>query len=377
MRTEKFFIELIQLSIGVRDALSDCPTNEEWNSLYRMSINQCVASMIFPAFEQMLCNKSIKEKESTLLCNIDDKLFHDWMLHTAIVQVTNKKVNKRCLKVLQNLKKVGLNACILKGQGLASFYGSKALLRQFGDIDVWVDATWKQVMDFVNNITPNREFDRKHTHLNVYRDTAIELHWQPSYSSNPILLKRLSAFYNQQVKSQCSHTVELCDGSGMLNAPDAHFNSIFVLLHIFGHFLYEGVSMKQLMDYYYTLITQDVQAKKDVIINEYKRYGLYDFSRAVMYVMKHVFNVPDSQLLVAPDEKNGIELLRDVLMNGIGEHIDESGNLVKPSFFQRLKIRLYRSLRFIRYNSQGVICMPYNKLSTFWWRRKVIKMYNL
>lgn len=49
-------------------------------------------------------------------------------------------MDRRCLKLQQTLTSDGFRSCILKGQGVASFYGPLASLRQSGDIDIFVDA---------------------------------------------------------------------------------------------------------------------------------------------------------------------------------------------------------------------------------------------
>ena len=171
----------------------------------------------------------------------------------------SKLLNRQCVEVQRMFKESGLNTCILKGQGVASYYNPNLILsRQSGDIDIWVDSTWRDVMDFVNARTPNREFDMKHTHFELYPDTTVEVHWWPSMPKNPFFRKALQKYYNEQSLIQCKHMVTLKDGN-VIYAPDAKFEAVHVLLyHIFNHFLYEGIGLRQMLDLYFVLVNGEM-----------------------------------------------------------------------------------------------------------------------
>jgi len=55
-------------------------------------------------------------------------------------------MNAHCVEACNRLQQTGFKTCILKGQGVAQLYGSDlSILRQFGDINLWVDGGIKEL----------------------------------------------------------------------------------------------------------------------------------------------------------------------------------------------------------------------------------------
>lgn len=231
-------------------------------------------------------------------------------------------------------------------------------------------------MALISKRTPNREFDLKHAHYNVFKDTPVEVHWVPSTTSNFFLDRKLKRFYRQQANMQFNHKVTLY-GKEKITAADPFFDSIHLLLHILGHYLYEGVGLRQVMDYYFIIKQEDVQKRKKDIIAYYKTLGLYDFSKSVMWVLKEVFALENDFLFVEPEAKNGKKLLNEILKEGNMGHVatvnKENNETTLPRWCRRWK----RKLRLIRYNALGVVCNPIYKARLLWWKQRVIKSYNL
>ena len=70
-----------------------------------------------------------------------------------MIQQRNEVVNRQCVELQERLAKEGFRCCILKGQGNAENYAQLALLRQSGDIDIWVEGGLKMVYNWAKNIS--------------------------------------------------------------------------------------------------------------------------------------------------------------------------------------------------------------------------------
>ena len=131
------------------------------------------------------------------------------------------------------------------------------------------------------------------------------------------------------------------------------------------------------MDYYYIVRHADVQQRKEEIVAYYKDFGLYDFSKSVMWVLKEVFGLEDNFMLTEPNEKSGKELLKEIMKEGNMGHasvrLSENNETTMHRWYRRWK----RKLRLIRFNTIGVVCNPFYKARLLWWKQKVIKLYNL
>lgn len=101
----------------------------------------------------------------------------------------------------------------------------------------------------------------------------------------------------------------------------------------------EEIGLRQLLDYYYVLISDDLLLIRDRVQKELKELGLWKFAGAIMYIMQEVFGMPASRLIVPPNEKYGRFVLNEVLEAGNGTSsgdLNTGGNLSESSFLEAL-----------------------------------------
>lgn len=374
---DELFFSLIQVSIGRCNVLARVPTSAEWDVLFELAGNHSLTGICFLGIVKILGEKGIKGKEDTSCCYLSKEQYYQWAAALLTNQIDNEKVNKQCSQVEDLFRDNGFECCVLKGQGVGSFYGDElSMARRSGDIDIWVNESRHSVMRFVNSFSPNKEFDLKHTHLKLFKDTPVEVHWWPSVSSNPFVNFRLRHFYRSQVKAQCCNSVVLYTGETVA-ATTPFFNSIYLLIHIYSHYLYEGIGLRQFMDYYYTVVQPEIQGRKNEIVSLYKSFGLYSFARSTMLIMKRVFNLEDRLLLVPMDISNGEKLLREVIQGGNYGLFLEENDVGRENWLHRMCRRMRRKIRLIRYNPLGVLFSPFYKLSVIIWKQVAIKKYGI
>ena len=111
-----------------------------------------------------------------------------------------------------------MKSCILKGQGVAKLYKIRneelevrngvnlGLYRQSGDIDVWVDKVRDDVIDFVMQNAPTREFDQKHIHFHVFEDVDVEMHWIPVNMESPRFNRILGEYFRKESSRQFANS---------------------------------------------------------------------------------------------------------------------------------------------------------------------------
>ena len=367
----KIIFILIRAALGQKCHFHCIPSSQDWKHVYTIAKEQALLGICFIGVEKLY------KLQLDVVKNMPKGLKIQWFSVATKIQNRNKVINKQCVILQKHLLKNGLDSCILKGQGVTFYYGKELyLLRQPGDIDIWVNGSWEQVMGLISKRTPNKEFDLKHAHYNVFKDTPVEVHWVPSTTSNFFLDKKLKRFYRQQANVQFNHKVALY-GKEKITAADPFFDSIHLLLHILGHYLYEGVGLRQVMDYYFIIKQEDVQKRKKDIIAYYKTLGLYDFSKSVMWVLKEVFCLEDNFLLVEPDANTGRILLNEILKEGNMGYASTEHHVNKEATLHRWIRRWQRKIRLIKYNKVGVLCNPFYKAKLLWWKHKVIKLYKL
>lgn len=112
MSSIHLFIELVQISIGVRRGLSEQPSEKDWDDIFELTQKQSLVGVLFPAVTQL--------KESNSEHNI--QLFFTWLAQVVAIQQRNTQLDEYSAMLTRIFKEWGVESCILKGQGIARIY---------------------------------------------------------------------------------------------------------------------------------------------------------------------------------------------------------------------------------------------------------------
>ena len=309
------FFSLIRLSIGTNDSLSRQPSVEEWSELYRMAMKQSLVGICFVGVRKyMETAKQSGEKTSIPL-----KVYYQWLGTAAQIQQRNELMNRRCVELQTKLCSSGLKSSILKGQGVAALYHSELKnFRQSGDIDVYVDCNREKSIEYAKSIGQDSvNWDYKHLHLKIFEDTAVEMHYRPEVLLNLVKNNKLQKWF----KTKESLALIFQQNEGLVT-PSVVFNKFYILLHIYRHFFYEGIGLRQLMDYYFVLRAAGHQDDNSIVQETIEKFGMKRFAEGIMWIMLHVFGLEKHYLLYAPNEKEGQYILSQIMEGGNFGHHD-------------------------------------------------------
>ena len=225
-----------------------------------------------------------------------------------------------------------------------------------------------RVISFVRSISPHEKACYHHIEFPSYKGVEVEVHYRPSFLLCFWHDRKLQKYYERVKEEQFSHRVMLGE-QGEIAIPTVEFNLIFQLTHIYAHLMNEGIGLRQLLDYYYVLISDDLLLIRDRVQKELKELGSWKFAGAIMYIMQEVFGMPASRLIVPPNEKYGRFVLNEVLEAGnFGKH-DERYWFGRSKLGHNLQ-RVYRDMRLVRYFPAEALCEPLFRIWHFVWRMK-------
>ena len=351
--TEQQFLELIRVSLGVSDGLSLAPEENEWKQLFDIASVQALQGVCFAGVRKLAERQMTAPKE----------VYYTWMATAAMMQSRNEELNSQCVALQEKLAGHGMKSCILKGQGIAALYqNGLAMLRQPGDIDVWVDDAPERLYAKIRSI--GVEVAKPNIHHGVagfFPNTIVEVHPTPTWFYSPTSSRRLKAWITEQ--NVFAH-LSVVNG---IKVPPTAFNLVYVLIHIYRHLFDEGIGLRQLMDYYYILLSstkeQREKAYRDICL-----LRLAKFAGAVMYVMKDVFLLSDEYLLCTVRQKEGRALLADILRTGnFGAN---SGKRTRQSRVMSGIHNLGSNMRLVCSYPSEVLWAPLWKVWHWWWRKK-------
>ena len=230
----------------------------DWRQLYTFASRQALLGFCFDGIERLAKEFSEELKQNP----IGRDLLMTWMGKAQQIRRQNMKVNVVASKLYSMLREDGLRCCILKGQGNSLMYPN-AYSRNPGDIDVWVNASREQIMEYAKKHFMIGDDIRYH-HLETTLDgVPVELHFFPGIMNNPIYNARLQKWFKRNADLQCSNVVSLPDGIGEIAIPTTAFNVIYQLAHLYHHIFDEGIGMRQIIDYF--LVVNDFS--KNVFLN--------------------------------------------------------------------------------------------------------------
>lgn len=369
-RNMNLFFELLQVAVGVRKCLSHTPSAKEWQKLYYMAEKQAVVGVCFSAVKRLEHEGQIPPPE----------LYIQWLAVAAQIQQRNVVMNRRCAEMQRLLDEAGFRCCILKGQGVTKLYeirneelgfgkDSLGMLRQSGDIDVWVDGGLDRIIKWVTRLSPTNEVNGHHIHFGYFNDTEVELHYIPLNLPNPIKNHALHKFFAANADKQFANNVQLCTGETITAATDG-FNVVFLLAHIFHHLFTEGVGLRQCMDYYFLLVNLDrSNAEVEHSLRVVADLGLYRFAAALMWVMGRVFGLQQDKMLWTPNEKDGKFLLREIILSGnFGKQDDRQRNIYK-SKWHSFWIVHFKTFRLWRFDHWAWFWSPIYRIKGKAWQR--------
>lgn len=348
------FFDFLRFCIGSKSEIPSSLKEADWKELYRIAQKQCLVGILFDGIQKLPPAEVGMSKDLLL----------QWMMQCQMLEKANVRLNDAAIHVSEWFRKKGFRTCILKGLGNAQLYPN-GLHRTPGDIDIWVEGGDKRVISFVRSISPHEKACYHHIEFPSYKGVEVEVHYRPSFLLCFWHNRRLQKYYERVKEKQFSHRVTLGE-QGVVAIPTVKFNLIFQLTHIYAHLMNEGIGLRQLLDYYFVLLHADIKDLAELQRN-LKRFGLWKFAGAIMYIMQEVFGMPASRLIVPSNEKYGIFVLNEVLEAGNFGKYDERNRFGKSQLGHNLQ-RVYRDIRLVRYFPMEALSEPLFRTWHFFWR---------
>lgn len=367
---DELFYELIRLSLGNGNGFSRKPTEQEWWDMFLMSEKHSLQGVSYHGL-QRIDNKEHWPPTDLVI---------QWMGVCTQIEHRNRIVNKQCVEIQEEFRKEGFQSCILKGQGNLLMYEDLnpqlALLRQPGDIDVWVEGGFEKVIRYVRRVSETDSFIQYHVNFVFFSNTPVEVHFTPSKLFNRICNRRYQKWVSEEENRQFTHFVDF--ESGKVAVPTQDFNIVYQLSHIYRHLFEEGVGLRQLTDYYVLIMTsnlsQDEEARVKLLV---RRFGMERFARSLMWVMGFVFHLEKSKMLWEEDEQRGRFVLGEIMKMGNFGHSDHRFDLDKDvSHLIRYWQRVRGKFRFVKYYPVEVLWQPIDILMTFFELRSMRRKAN-
>ena len=373
MMDYRIYFRFIQFSLGLYEGKEFLDGSVlqgfDWDAFYDFAKRQTLVGIVFDGIQRL--PKGAAPRLDLLM---------RWLGMSQRTKMRNEVLNEATVAVYNSVRNAGYSCCILKGQGNAVMYPNPSA-RMPGDVDVWVDAGRDDVRKLAHALVENADGRVGSESLNHIGLTmggiTVELHSTPGFMANCIYNRRLQNWLRRNADLQCSNMVALPNGSGAVAVPTCAFNAVYQLYHLYHHYFYEGVGLRQVVDYYFVVVKSEKRRVKGEVKSEERRVknpmalegelkwlGLWKFAGAVMYVLHNVMGLPEDMMIAPMDRKRGRMLLDDILNGGNFGHYD------KHHAVGHNLLRLYRDARLLRFYPSEALSEPVFRAWHWWWRKR-------
>lgn len=347
------YFDFVRFCINDTAPVPDSFYGMDWNGLFDFMKEQALLGVLMFGLKKMSGEVKVPKDIVLKACGTSEN-----------IRGRNYQLYKKSAEVLVQLRKNGLEGCILKGQGNALMY-PYPYMRMSGDIDVLVKETNRKIL--YEYIKTKGDVTGHHYHHIEYQEEGIqiEFHVIPCSMNNPFYNKRLQRWFGKHITDGCV-TVAMPDELGEIAIPTLEFNVIYQLSHLMHHFFDEGIGLRQMMDYYFLLKAKNGLGFRDENIERTLRYlGLYKFAGAVMWVLHEVFGLEEKFYIVPTDELRGKLLLEEIIKGGNFGHFS---GLTDHSIGTKYFLKIKRNMRFVRAYPAEALCEPVFRTWHFFWR---------
>ncbi len=351
----QIYIELLKICLQDEPKVTDKLINQsnghiDWIDLLDFAARQGIIGVYWRGIELIF-------KSPTPLNKPTDDEVMEWWGEVNDIKKRNEDLFKKTAFVSDTFRKEGFDNCILKGQGNAMMYPNP-YLRTSGDIDIWLKGTPSDISTYINQFFPDQKFGKLHIEFPILKNPLVEVHYTPRIFDNPFANKYLQSFFRDNRDYQMSHYINLPNNT-KITTPTPEFNIIYQLTHIMQHIIYGGITLKQIIDYYYVL--KEYKKRKDnnqhtikesEMINTLKRTGMLRFSKIMMYIMHNGLGLKDEYLYTSQDKKGGAVILSSIIEEDDNnyKHPHNMMNLSKYNTVrERQRLKTIRAIQLLPY----------------------------
>ena len=255
---EAGLFRFLRFSLGlegeVKGLLDGRKGSFDWDACYQFAKRQTLVGVLFDGIQRL--PKELAPARPLLL---------RWLSDSESIRRRNMRMDRASAYIYNKVCTAGFRCCILKGQGNALLYPHPSS-RTPGDVDVWVMANREELRHIALSLTEgdgsSLQESLNHMGLTVH-GVSVELHSTPALLNSPLHNSRLQRWLKRNADLQCSNRIALPNNAGEVAVPTLSFNIIYQLCHLFHHCFYEGVGLRQIVDYYFVLKNTDFSRNTD------------------------------------------------------------------------------------------------------------------
>lgn len=328
------FCKLLRIGLGMSQDFPYKLEEPEWKIIFSMAKKQTVQGIIYNSILRL--PKDLRPPRALTM---------RLSMTVESIRGQNLLMNQEAARYTKLFAGKNIRCVILKGPANARLFPNP-LLRQAGDIDIWVPGGYDNVLDLlldlelISKINP----DEKRLHHIGFRNEnkiEIEIHHKPA---NGIAFRNKA--FQKLLLSEIENVSPSPEG---FYSPSIRFALLMQIAHLQQHF-YGGLGLRQYMDYY-MLLTHSTKEDREYAWKCMKKFALGHACAAVMALLEKAFGLSRDFMLCSPDEKRGMRLYNLAFSGGnFGKYAPKNENVTKGFVLKRWFFKRLLALRWFSFD---------------------------
>lgn len=280
----------------------------------------------------------------------DVKIPQEWTLQfvgsTLQIESRNKGMNEFVAKLFSLLRKYGIYALLVKGQGIAQCY-ERPLWRSCGDVDLLLgEPDYKKAKDCLSSLAVSVEKENAFKHLGMTIDGwVVELHGTLKSGFLPRMDELVDSVQAETLKEGKIRAWR--DGETDIFLPEQNNDVILIFTHIIKHFYHEGIGLRQLCDWCRLMWTFKDSLNQGLLKTRLKQAGLINEWKVFSNFVVEYLGMPVEAMPLYSDKRcwkrKAGKLLGFILETGNFGHNRDLSYRQKKSSLEIKRISFWRN----------------------------------
>ena len=234
--TENKYIEFLRWCLHQTNSVPSCIANINWQELLAFAKKQTIVGIYWQGITKL---GDIANKPSE-----DDVL--EWMSEYTKIARRNAQTDNAVIGLTKFMRDNSLEFFVFKGQTVASYYPSPEM-RTSGDVDFYVfKKDWVRAKSLLEKEVTITD-DHSGQHLEFTKDgVPFEMHYHTAVFASGSKQRYWDELIDSYFDDILDH-VEINSMSVPTLPPT--LNAIYLFVHIYHHFLKEGIALRQFIDW--------------------------------------------------------------------------------------------------------------------------------
>ena len=261
-KTEQQFFMLLRAGLWETDVRLESICDDDFAEIKRLAKEQSVEGLVAAGIEHVV-DARLPEEESVKLVG---KAWH--------LELQNAEMNDFIGKTVEEMRACGINALLVKGQGIAQCY-ERPLSRSCGDVDFLLDeVNFEKAKELLlpkaRNIGQESKY-AKHLGMRI-EQWEVELHGSLRCGLSRRIDRMLDALQYDSCTNGNVRVWKNGEAEVLLQAVDN--DVLYVFTHFLNHFYKEGVGVRQICDWCRLLWTYRNELDVDLLGTRLREMGL-------------------------------------------------------------------------------------------------------